>query len=234
MAWTLAPALVKLRAQVNAALPKRSKASDGAIGDAAHAARTSDHNPNAAHVVCAWDCTATPKEKVWESLANDIAKDKRVNYVIYNHRIKSQGGGWRPYTGSSAHTEHIHVSVRQSPVAYNNAAPWVLPTFAPAPTTLEPVITLAISKHAAHRLEGYVLSGVLTPHFAGAPVVISYQRPGEAVWRPWVTRKTDAKGAWSVGTRGYRVGTYTYRATFPGDATHGVARYAHATVAVVK
>ena len=232
MAWKLAPALTILRAQADRALPKRSEKSDGTIGDARHQAEPhSDHNPNSAGIVCAWDCTATPKDPVWQKLADEIADDPRIGYVIFNHRINGDGR-WLPYRGTDPHTNHIHVSVRQSASAYNSKAAWKLPVFAPTPAP-GPVITLAISKHAAKRLEGYVLSGVLKPAIAGAPVVVSYQRPGESVWRPWVTRHTDAKGAYSVGTRGYRVGTYTYRATFPGDATHGVARYAYATVSVV-
>lgn len=104
----------------------------------------------------------------------------------------------------------------------------------PVASAAAPALSLTISKHNAHRGEGYVLTGILKPTIAGAPIVITYRRPGEELWRKWVTLKTDAKGAYSVGTRGYRIGTYTYRATFPGDATHGVARYAYATVGILK
>src|SRR5262245_17692709 len=42
--WRVARALERMRAQINAAFPQRSKDSDGTIGDAAHASRASDHN----------------------------------------------------------------------------------------------------------------------------------------------------------------------------------------------
>jgi len=148
MTWTLAPALGILRAQVNKAMPDRSKASDGAIGDLAHQAEHSDHNPNAYGIVCAWDCTATPTNPVWQRLADDIVEDSRVNYVIFNRRIRDHGDAhWRPYTGVSAHTEHIHVSLRQSSVAWNSTRAWTLNRFAPAP-----VVTPAPAQPAYNRV----------------------------------------------------------------------------------
>jgi hypothetical protein len=45
MAWRVARSLEVLLGQFNAACPGRSKASDGSIGDAAHATRDSDHKP---------------------------------------------------------------------------------------------------------------------------------------------------------------------------------------------
>ena len=45
MTWRLARSLETLRAQINRIAPNRSKVSDGTIGDAKHASRSSDHNP---------------------------------------------------------------------------------------------------------------------------------------------------------------------------------------------
>src|SRR5262245_33953750 len=44
-AWRVAQCLLTLLGQVDELAPKRSRRCDGTIGDAAHAARTSDHNP---------------------------------------------------------------------------------------------------------------------------------------------------------------------------------------------
>ncbi|HEY5484071.1 MAG TPA: hypothetical protein VIK31_09695 [Propionibacteriaceae bacterium] len=104
------------------------------------------------------------------------------------------------------------------------------PPVVKTPTTL----TMSISKDHAGLSEGYVLSGAIGPAFAGAPIVVSYRRPGETTWRSWTTLTTGAAGRFSVGTRGYRPGTYQYRATFPGDATHAVARYVYDTIHIVR
>lgn len=43
--WRVARALLTLRREVVALAPRRSKASDGTISDAAHQGRNTDHNP---------------------------------------------------------------------------------------------------------------------------------------------------------------------------------------------
>jgi hypothetical protein len=132
MSWKLAPALVTLRNQVNKLYPTRSKASDGTIGDVRHQAKHSDHNPNGAGIVCAWDCTATPHDKWAQPLADHLADDSRTAYVIFNRRITS-GVKWYPYRGTDPHTGHIHLSLRQTPSAYDSRHTWALPVFAVAP-----------------------------------------------------------------------------------------------------
>lgn len=134
----LANSLVRLRDQVNAAYPNRSKASDGWIGDAAHAATPSDHNPNSQGVVNALDLTHSPATGFD---AHALAERLRVNrhpnlrYIISNSRIASAGTGWnwKAYSGSNPHSKHIHISVGQpttttrdgqSTTNYDNTTNW--------------------------------------------------------------------------------------------------------------
>lgn len=113
MAWRLAQSLTTLRNQVNAAYPSRSKASDGTIGDAAHAASASDHNPNRNGVVCALDLTHDPARGFdAHALAEYLRTHRHPNlrYVISNARIAGEWTGWN-WWPSSGHTQHVHISV---------------------------------------------------------------------------------------------------------------------------
>lgn len=123
VAWRVAKSLDRLLAQLNAFAPRRSKASDGSIGDATHATRASDHNPhyvlNGQALVTARDFTHDPADGLdCQWLADTLARsrDPRIKYVIWNRRIMSGAGGpsswaWRPYDGTNAHTKHLHLSV---------------------------------------------------------------------------------------------------------------------------
>lgn len=129
MAWRLAKSLEVLRSQINARHPNRSKLSDGTIGDTAHQATASDHNPNSAGVVTAMDITHDPANGVDTWRLADVLrqnKDPRIKYVISNGRIFSSSVDawqWRKYTGANAHAHHVHVSVG---VDYDNQAQWKL------------------------------------------------------------------------------------------------------------
>ena len=128
MAWRLALSLEKLRSQINAAFPARSKASDGSIGDQAHASRASDHNPNAQGVVTAIDITHDPEHGVdGEVLSRALAQDKRTKYVIFAgeiYRTYKPNLGWAKYTGPNSHHHHVHISVKQE--SADDESPWVL------------------------------------------------------------------------------------------------------------
>ncbi len=130
MSWRPARALITLLDQVNAAYPNRSKADDGIIGDAAHASRASDHNPNDAGVVCAIDLTdehggAGKFEAA--SLIPALMADERVHYCIHDDIFYHRGRGAEPYHGSSPHTGHIHVSLVQDASLYDRTEPFPWP-----------------------------------------------------------------------------------------------------------
>lgn len=147
MAWRLAKSLTKLRDQANELAPRRSKSADGTIGDAAHAKRTSDHNPwvrdGKQGVVTAIDLTHDPKggfdaHAVAEHLRGQ--KDARIKYIISNRRIASTTGNWawRKYGGSNPHVSHMHVSVSANKTHYDSMKPWPMPGKKEAPATIEP------------------------------------------------------------------------------------------------
>ena len=150
MSWRVARAIQQLFDELNAAAPKRSKASDGTIGDAAHASRTSDHNPwvvdaRGVGVVTAGDFTdddahAADMSKVVDYLTK-VSHDSRIKYLIHRGRIYSSYAtsgypAWaaRPYSGPNAHMHHLHVSVNPEPRHYDDADPWgIAKALKPAP-----------------------------------------------------------------------------------------------------
>lgn len=141
--WVLAPSLIKLVEDVDAKYPKRDKSFDGSIGDAAHAARASEHNPDhdsdplPEGMVSAVDITKDSAAMA-KFLLSELIGDDRVWYVIHDGFIYSRTHGWekRAYTGPNAHLHHVHVSLRQTKEAANSKASWFTiskPTPAPAP-----------------------------------------------------------------------------------------------------
>jgi peptidoglycan hydrolase-like protein with peptidoglycan-binding domain len=133
--WRVAKSLLHLREQVNAKSPNRDKSSDGTIGDASHASRSSDHNPwvtdGSTGVVTAMDISNDPKHKV---VSRDIAetlrtsRDPRLKYVISNAQIfSSDDWKWRRYSGPNPHTAHCHISVKATKALYDKVDDWTLP-----------------------------------------------------------------------------------------------------------
>lgn len=126
MSWRAAKSLLKLQSQVNSAYPNRSKISDGLRGDQAHSSRVSQHNPNPSGVVTAMDITHDPKNGAdMNKLKEKIIKDPRTWYVIFNRKIW-QNGKWTNYTGANPHDKHLHISVKQTAVQYDNAENWTI------------------------------------------------------------------------------------------------------------
>jgi hypothetical protein len=137
--WLIAPSLEQLRAQLNALAPKRSTASDGGIGDAAHATRASDHNPwwvvGDQPYVTARDFTHDPAGGLdcrWLAERLEASRDQRIKYVIWNRQIMAGAAGpspwvWRPYAGSNPHNKHLHLSVVPDARSLTRV-PWYLET----------------------------------------------------------------------------------------------------------
>ncbi|MGX4643865.1 trypsin-like serine peptidase [Massilia sp. SYSU DXS3249] len=136
--WRVAKGLMALRDKINALAPRRSRASDGTIGDARHRTRSSDHNPwvedGGLGVVTAIDITDDPgngcsADKLARSL--QAARDPRVKYVIWNRRIMNAGAidgaapwEWRSYGGVNPHKAHLHLSIKPDKASYDSTADW--------------------------------------------------------------------------------------------------------------
>ena len=118
----LSKSAIQLREQIDDAFPDRDRASDGWIGDARHAARKSDHNPDAQGWVRAIDIDRDlagkgRKPDVMPDLVDQIrllakSGDKRISYIIFDGKIASskKAWRWRPYDGINKHNHHAHVS----------------------------------------------------------------------------------------------------------------------------
>ena len=141
---TLCAGGVQLRNQVNKRFPTRDKASDGWIGDSAHSARLSDHNPDSKGVVYALDLDENMGLGIFRNgrsarrLANELVEyarsgkpgADRIKYVVYENRLASgsyRASWWKWRPGSWGHEQHIHVSFTTK--ARYDSRPFPLPIF---------------------------------------------------------------------------------------------------------
>lgn len=147
--WYEVPCGLQLMKELNQIAPMRDHSSDGTIGDAAHQAGKSDHNPDAEGAVRAVDLDNGPAVGIngitvsleadepgltMETIVQFIlgrcraGLEKRITYIIYYKRIWAQDNGWRQetYNGSSLHEEHAHFSFSHSDVLANSIASYHL------------------------------------------------------------------------------------------------------------
>jgi hypothetical protein len=122
MQFQLSKAAKQLREQCDDTYPSRDRTSDGWIGDTRHAARPSDHNPDANGWVRAIDLDRDLSGRSKPDLMPDLAdqlrilckskREKRIAYIIFDGRIASskKSWAWREYTGANKHNHHMHVS----------------------------------------------------------------------------------------------------------------------------
>lgn len=189
--WRVAKCLLQLRDQVNQLAPGRSKATDGTIGDERHCgslSSTSDHCPHVLDggvgVVTAMDVTRDPAHgcdagglatELWDS------RNGRIRYIIWNRRIAnsspmagSPAWAWRPYTGVSPHTEHLHLSVklgRDGADGYDSVQPWSVTLSPASPVADAPAA--AAAAHAGLDLPGGMFRAGVNPR----TVNVAFERP---------------------------------------------------------
>lgn len=163
--------LAVLRSEFDQINPHRDRSSDGWIGDASHAARTSDHNPDAGGVVHAIDVDVdgVPMGRIVAFLVArcKTGAEDRLQYIIYRRTIWSRSWGWgaRRYTGLDPHTNHAHFSSRYAGLAgggqawgiaaaFRPGAPAAVPPPAPRPPAAHPAGTRELSFHPSRIMSG--------------------------------------------------------------------------------
>jgi hypothetical protein len=123
VSWKPVAGVTVMRDQINRRWPNRDKRSDGVLGDAAHAARQSDHNPDSRGYVHALDIDedlrGSKDDNVW--LADQIIANarmrrsgsNRLKYVVYEDKIASGTHAnhfWTWRGDNYGHTIHMHIS----------------------------------------------------------------------------------------------------------------------------
>lgn len=138
MNWRKAHSLTTLLSQFNTACPSRLKVSDGFIGDPAHRARFSYHNPDAHGIVRAGDFTHDPRygmdiDRITDELA--ASRDSRILELIANGLYLNRSNWrWVKYNGPNPHRKHFHISVVPPAQGGDDSRPWKLPMFNGRPT----------------------------------------------------------------------------------------------------
>lgn len=138
--WYLAQSLIALGNEVNAKWPNRDTRSDGAIGDASHQARVSDHNPDRSQKAVAIGSVGVVRAIDVDNGGIDVQElldavigDERVWYVIWDRHIYSRTYSWdkQVYDGADDHTGHLHISLMHTKAAETNTSPWFAPPTPP-------------------------------------------------------------------------------------------------------
>lgn len=133
----LAPSLVTMVNEADRIAPNRRRTSDGSLGDTAHAARASFHNPQGGYVD-ALDLSHDPAngfDAHKRARAVVARKDVRLDHVISNRQIWSVARPyWRAYTGSNPHTMHAHFAVKRNTTGRKPTGLWWPATSPPKPS----------------------------------------------------------------------------------------------------
>lgn len=123
MSWYTVEGIDTLLAQTNKRWPHRDKRSDGTVGDAAHAARPSDHNPDSKGAVHAVDIDSdlngSKNDMRWFAdqliayARTNQPGSKRFKNIVFADQVASgtyPAHYWTWRDGDYGHFDHIHVS----------------------------------------------------------------------------------------------------------------------------
>lgn len=218
----IAKSLDVLRTQINRKCPTRKKGYDGWIGDAKHAARKSDHNPDPiTGAVKALDITHDPANGVdCNQLASILVshRDPRIKYIIWNGKIigdsdyaKRNGlvaWRWNRYDGENKHDKHIHISVEDD---YDSTQQWDLSPWDTNPEVPDDVV---VPKEVQENVEdsdfGSLVPGGFysgDPYNKSVPTSIRCNNPGALNTAKWVTELSGYVGAYET-TRGNKTAIF--------------------------
>jgi hypothetical protein len=185
--WVLVPCLIRLRSEFDQMAPQRDRASDGAVGDAAHQAEVSDHNPDETGSVPIHDADKLNEVHAIDVdsdlLESDLTMEKvvqfllgrcrsgaetRLRYIIYRRRIWSASSGWaeKAYTGASPHTEHAHFSVSYASSGEASTVSWRLEDI---PVALTAADKTWISSEIGKKINDANIAENVWAHKLGAP-----------------------------------------------------------------
>lgn len=130
--WQVASPIETLGDQLEELVPQRFPV-DGTVASRGHdqSSPNSDHRPDGDGTVRAIDFGGSPEWLFDIAEAIRLSQDPRVRYVIHDGRMYSSYPKpgyppytWRPYSGASPHTTHVHVSTAAA--GDNDPAEWQL------------------------------------------------------------------------------------------------------------
>jgi hypothetical protein len=194
MTAVLTAALTSLRSGFNTAFPARDKTTDGWIGDAAHQAETSGHNPDDTAGVSAEYQDADTKQEV---RAVDVDKDlnhpgvtmydvirrilatpadvARLRYIIFCPplgpfganvpTIWSRNSGWSPRTYSGSSRHDEHAHFSGDPDTDEDGRPWSVASMGATSMTAQEVWSFDIDPGAS-------------TYTAGGAMFVTFNRAG--------------------------------------------------------
>lgn len=198
--WRLAKSIDTLKREVQSRFKGTTV---WTIGDQAHQTGYSDHNPNAANVVCAADFKGDGGMNLYQ-FVEFLRTDPHPNlrYVIFNRSIYQRKNGFEAesYHGSNPHTTHVHVSVGNGPDGrstynYDSSEPWGIDS---PRTPTQPKPTIPTSQGWTDKLMSDLPT--LTEGATGPQVVVAQallntwgaRLKEDGIYGPATTRKVKA------------------------------------------